>query len=108
MLEQSHYDPLGRDTTTIMRMLTFHKAAGGKSFTRLNNDALRELDLSGLLRLDRAVLFGRLDAAAARVLLNGTQAISSGQVTYVRIVLPVEPNRQSGNPLMPMKKDDED
>ena len=47
-------------------------------------------------------------AAAARVLLNGTQAISSGQVTYVRIVLPVEPNRQTGNPLMPMKKNDDE
>jgi hypothetical protein len=92
-IEQTPYNPLSRDRTELVRMLTFHQAAGGSSYTRLRDDQLQELDLSLQLRMGRAVLFGRLKSnspAAARVVVDGQALNPAAQATYIRCVLPVE------------------
>jgi len=94
------WDPDNRNPDDILRMLTFHKTVGGKSYTGLGNGFLRALDLSPLLRANRAVLFGTIDLPAARLRLkDGTSQTArviepTRNTTYVRIVLPV---RQTGS-----------
>ena len=88
--EQTAYDPLSRDTQYIVRMLTLHMAAGGRQYTGLDNNLLRELDLSLLLQLDRAVLLGQVDMAAGDLRLNNEAVENGRHQTFVRIVLPVK------------------
>jgi hypothetical protein len=93
-LMTASYDPLARDAAYILRMVTFYAAAGGEHYTGLRNAALRELDLSPLLDLDRAVLFGRLERPALRCRIDGEVQTPDRQETFVRVVLPVR--RTSG------------
>ena len=96
VLEQTAYDPNHRDADALLRMLTFHEAAGGRKYTGLDNFPLERLDLSRLLPLNRAVLLGRIKSPAAEVALGdeGTsepQTVAPTQThTFVRIVLPVQ------------------
>jgi hypothetical protein len=91
--EQAIYDPLNRDPDQIMQMLTFHQIAGGKEYTGLDNDALSTLDLSDLVHLNRAVLFGKMSEPAAILKLNGKSVEPNRHSVYVRIVLPVKLSR---------------
>ena len=90
------WNPENRNPDDILRILTFHELVGGKSYTGLSNGLLRPLDLSPLLRVDRAVLFGTIDVPAARLMLkDGTPDAAhpvepSRYTTCVRIVLPVQ------------------
>lgn len=94
LVEQERYDPLSLDATHLLRMLTFHEVTGGRAYTGLENEYLEFLDLSDRLGLGRAVLFGRMQAPAARVELDGKVIEPSQHETFVRILLPV---RQTGN-----------
>ena len=98
------YRPLGRNPLDWFETLTFHRAAGGSGFTGLKNRDLEALDLSELIRLDRAVLVGRLKLSAdngqttdagTELLIDGEKARAAGsrQLTYLRIVLPVKSRR---------------
>lgn len=92
---QVRYDALNRDPADLLQMLTFHRAAGGRLYTGLENHALGQLDLSPLLPLDRAVLLGRLvtrQATGAQIAVNGREVPDDQlqDVTFVRIVLPVK------------------
>lgn len=87
--EQGVYDITGRDAGEILRMLTFYSAAGGAGYTRLQNHPLRECDLSPLLKLDRAVIFGRVDAAALELTVDADASTRVRRETYIRIALPV-------------------
>ena len=92
---QVRYDALNRDPADLLQMLTFHRAAGGRLYTGLENHALDRLDLSSLLPLDRAVLLGRLitrQTPGARIAING-RPVKDDQlqvIAFVRIVLPVK------------------
>jgi len=94
LVRQKIYDPLDRNTTDIMRMLTFHEAVGGKSYTGLDNNTLRRDDLSHLLLLDRAILFATMKTPAAQIQFewgkNSELKTRREQITIVRIVLPVK------------------
>ncbi|MFG0333427.1 MAG: hypothetical protein ACF8TS_08710 [Maioricimonas sp. JB049] len=83
------YDPLERDPYRIVRMLSFYEDAGGADYAGLSNDAMRQLDLSHLLDLQRAILFGRIDRTAATYTIDGESAGEDARETFVRIVLPV-------------------
>ncbi|QDU40013.1 hypothetical protein Mal4_43670 [Maioricimonas rarisocia] len=83
------YDPLERDPYRIVRMLSFYENAGGADYAGLSNDAVRQLDLSHLLDLQRAILFGRIDRTAATYTIDGESAGDDARETFVRIVLPV-------------------
>ena len=84
------YDPQSRDPADILRILTFHNEAGGTKLTGLTNRLLETEDLSHLLKLGRAVLFGRLDASIAAVQLDGKPTVPDRETTFIRIVLPVK------------------
>jgi hypothetical protein len=88
--EQSAYDVADRDPAQILRILTFHSAAGGRGYTRLHNYPLRECDLSDLLQLDRAVIFGRVKTSALELSVDGSEPPSVRRETFIRITLPVK------------------
>ena len=90
MVAQAEYDPLDRDPADLLRMVTFHDVAGGSSYTGLTNQSLDRLDFSPLLTLDRAVLFGRMEAPAAQLNLDDEPTNATRQWTFVRLVMPVE------------------
>ncbi|MBS0203165.1 MAG: hypothetical protein JSS49_09725 [Planctomycetes bacterium] len=83
------YDALSRDPADILRILTFHHEVGGTRYTGLTNRMLEAEDLSHLLKLGRAVLFGRLNASVATVKLDGAELTPDRESTFVRLVLPV-------------------
>jgi hypothetical protein len=88
--EQTDYDPLNDDPQYVLRMLTYDRIVGGTQYTGLRNDLFRELDLSSLVKLDFAVLFGRIDVPMARLSLDGDTIEPSRYSGFVRLVIPVE------------------
>lgn len=91
---QTPYDPARRDQAYIIRMLTFHHAAGGRDYTGMRHDVLGNFDLSSHLRLGRAVLMGRLKKSSAEWKVNGSAIVAPDSQTFVRIVLPVDRARE--------------
>lgn len=102
LVRQKKYDPMVRDMSQILRMLTFHDSTGGTLYTGLENNTLRNSDLSALLLLDRAVLFARINAPAARYILKTSDSTNleyqADQSTFVRIILPVKPLQTRAEP----------
>ncbi len=95
---QTQYDPLSLDASSFARALTFHEEAGASKYTGLTNRLLEEEDLSHLVRLGRAVLFGRLNGSASSLALSDRHAPSTSSLqpvkpdrewTFVRLILPV-------------------
>ncbi|MEZ6064631.1 MAG: hypothetical protein R3B90_02735 [Planctomycetaceae bacterium] len=84
------YDPLSRDPDRMVRVLSFFSAAGGTEFTRLANETLTRLDLTPLLRLDRMVVFGRIEHPLSKLTIDGTAVEPTRRWSYVRLVMPVE------------------
>jgi hypothetical protein len=82
------WDPLDRDPLQLVRMITFHEAAGGREYTGLTNSTLARSDLSHLLPLHRAVLLGRITGPGLR-LAGGEEPEVVDSSTFVRIILPV-------------------
>jgi hypothetical protein len=83
------------DVPRILEMLMFHETAGGRGYTGLMHRYDQFIDLSGQLTAGRAVLVGRADDSATRLLANN-QHVSGEQDrhwTYYRIVLPTTPER---------------
>ncbi|MBI5756992.1 MAG: hypothetical protein HZA46_00575 [Planctomycetales bacterium] len=93
-LKETPYDPTLTDRDVLVRMLTFHQAAGGTGYTGLNHDLLRSLDLSEMMQLGRAVLMGRIRSPVAKVLVNGQAVEPSDRATYVRFIVPVKQVRE--------------
>jgi hypothetical protein len=86
------WDPESQDLVPIMQMLMFHDAAGGRSgYTGLLDRFEGNLDMSDLIKTNRAVLFGKIARGVSEVALDGTpHPDNKGQrLTYCRIVLPV-------------------
>jgi hypothetical protein len=90
LIEQSEYDPRNRDPADILRMMTYHSVVNGRNYTGLDNHTLRQFDLTNLLHMGRAVLFGRISLPAARIELDGETVEPTTQSVFVRIVLPVQ------------------
>ena len=91
---QTPYDPLSLDAHSLARMLTFHEEAGSTKYTGLTNRLLEEEDLSHLLKLGRAILFGRLNGSASDLTITYSSSRLESvkpnrETTFVRLVLPV-------------------
>ena len=96
---QTTYDPLSLNAQDLARALTFHEESGGTKYTGLTNRLLSDEDLSHLLKLNRAILFGRLKGAASSVQISASKEPSQDvtpnrEFTFVRIVLPVTKIRE--------------
>ena len=86
---QVKYDVLNAELPEVLRMLTFHESAGGTVYTGLTNSALRTFDLTDLVALDRAVLFGRIALPVTQVAIDGTIQQQGLREAIIRIVMPV-------------------
>jgi hypothetical protein len=90
-VEHADYDPMLRDPLEILRMVTFHGEAGGSSYTGLLNGALRQMDWSSMLGLNRAVLIGRIRTPITHWTVDGKAVAPDQSTTLVRVLLPVRP-----------------
>ncbi len=97
---QTPYDPLSLDAGSLARMLTFHDEAGGTKYTGLTNRLLEDEDLSHLIKLGRAILFGRLNGSASDLSIQPSNDSTNQpsrlenvkparETTFVRLVFPV-------------------
>lgn len=84
------YDPLARDPYPILRTLSFHAVTGGQTYSNLDNHSLETSDLSPLLGLQRAVLFGRVPTPYTEFQVNDQALEYEQQDGVIRIVLPVK------------------
>lgn len=109
-LEQVPYDPLAIDNPDplgeIIRILTFHQMVGGKQYTGMENHAFRDMDLSGRLQLNRAVLYGRLELTPSALRIEGHEPEENRQATLIRIVLPVEINHAELEKPIPLTEEE--
>ena len=99
--QMSAYDSLSRDPFTLIRMLTFHDDVGGERYTGLTNQMLNDQDLSHLLKLGRAVLFGRINQPIAAIQLDRETLKPDRESSFVRLILPVA---RSGELLKDLKR----
>lgn len=87
--QQSAYDPLSLDPLDLVRIITFHEDIGGERYTGLTNQILNDQDLSHLLKLGRAILFGRLNQPLARIQQDGETLQPDRESSFVRVIMPV-------------------
>jgi len=90
-LASTPYDPTELNPRRILDMLTFYDLAGGRSYVHLLNRYHAKLEMSHLLRLNRAILIAKLPQPLTQLNVYGQTrdpAVDSPQ-TFVRIVLPV-------------------
>lgn len=97
------YNPLNHDRGDLLRMISFHDVAGGTTYTGLQNAAQRELELTPLMSLGRAILLGRVKHSAARLKIDNMPHDPADHLTYVRIVLPVKPAKSVNENFVPNK-----
>ena len=96
--ETTPYDQSSTDVPYILRMMMFYDAAGGRRYTGLWNAYQSYVDLSTLLKADRAILVAQApntpqnNFRGASLLRNGRPLDGSNtrHVTMVRIVFPVK------------------
>lgn len=84
------YDPLSQAAFPILKTLSFHEVTGGTDYTTLSNQSLRSADLSHLLSLDRAVLFGRIKSPLTKFEVNEELIEVSSQESVLRFIMPVD------------------
>jgi hypothetical protein len=96
--ETTPYDQSSADIPSILRMMMFYQAAGGRRYTGLWNSYQSFIDMSALLKADRAILVGQAPAErqersqAATLLRDGRPLVGkeNRQTTIYRIVFPVK------------------
>ncbi|MBM4077091.1 MAG: hypothetical protein FJ267_15785 [Planctomycetes bacterium] len=94
------YDTMSLESSQVVRALTFHEESGGIKYTGLTNHLLFDEDVSHLIKLDRAIVYGRLSDSVTKLEIRHDE---SGQDdskfetrkpdnhhTFVRLVLPVK------------------
>lgn len=91
--QATRWDPSDRQSPDrMMEVLLFHKAAGGPNYTSLENRFSPQVDLSKLLALDRAILFGRLANPLGKLVVGeeSDQSLREGfHRAWCRVILPV-------------------
>jgi hypothetical protein len=78
------------DVERILQMIGFHAAAGGSSYTGLSNGYQSDLDLSDLVKLDRAILVGWSKIPSAQLHAAAEPLAASQLWAMYRVVIPVE------------------
>ena len=89
------YDPASTNLTDLVRMLTFHEGAGGRTYTGLAHELWTAVELSPLLAVDRAILVGEVQLPVNQLSLRSgddstSQPVKTTESTFVRLVLPVK------------------
>ena len=99
----SPYNSKSRDPLYIVNMLSFYDFAGGTDYVGLAHSQLRFLEVSDTIRLNHAVLIGKLDTPATSFEVNDHQVTPSESSTLVRVFLPVD--RRPPGELAKLKED---
>lgn len=97
------YDQSSDDPAYVLRAMLLFGAAGDRRYTALFNEYQGFVDLSGLLKTDRAILIGRVPADApsprwgADLLRDGRPiaAPHDPHLTFYRFVFPVKPDKSA-------------
>jgi hypothetical protein len=96
--ESTPYDQSSADIPYILRTMMFYEAAGGRSYTGLGNAYQDFVDLSALLKADRAILVTQ-EPGPEQEQRHGADALRDGRplggsqnkhVTLYRFVFPVK------------------
>ena len=87
------YDQAGFDVASILQQMMFYDAAGGRRYTGLANRYQGFVDLSDLLDLGQAILWGATTERPAELESEGRPLADASQRhwTFYRFVLPLEP-----------------
>ena len=90
----SPWDDENLDVPRIMEMIMFHDAAGGRAYTSLLHRQSAWLDLSAQLKLQRAVLVGRVPdlEVGAELSIDSDSDFEIQRWNFVRILFEVEPS----------------
>jgi len=91
VIVRNEYNSASQDTFGFARFVTFHELVGGTSYTALENQSLDDLDLSHLLKLDRAVLLGRVVMPATDFEVDGSAVPLEMKETFIRVIFTVKP-----------------
>lgn len=90
------YDQASVDVDYVLRAMSFFDEAGGRRYTGLSNSYQGFVDMSDLLKTDRAILLARVTDAAAPggspLVLDGRQAVAEQHSGLYRFVIPVKKN----------------
>ncbi|MEX2138769.1 MAG: hypothetical protein WD894_05870 [Pirellulales bacterium] len=91
------YAPEGTELPQIVRAILFHDSAGGRQYTSLSNRVYHRLDLTGQLRLGRAVLtaMGPPVSRVAVSAVRGSEPQMEEELTFYRFVIPVDRSSSS-------------
>lgn len=100
------YDPTNEDLVEIARMISLHRAAGASEYTSLTNTALRQLEVTDLTALDRAVFIGLLETPASRILIDDQEPAEARRTVIVRCLIPVTEPREANDSLPKFKRED--
>lgn len=93
------WHPEELDIPRIVEMMMFHSAAGGRNYTQLTLDFQPYVDMSEHLKLNRAILIGRLASRPTTLHRDGKSLGQQydQQWTYARAILPVRVEKRSGS-----------
>lgn len=86
----SPYNSKSRDPMYLVNMLSFYDFAGGMDYVGLAHSQFRFLEVSDTIRLNHAVLIGKLDMPATSFEVNDHVVKPSESSTLVRVFLPVD------------------
>ena len=112
------WDPESRsDLDRLLEMLLFYQAAGGEGYVHLSHRYLNRYDYSDLLKMDRAIVLGRISQPMKSLKVKyslGEHQESSEVMTgdegdkhrqsWIRLVLPVHVQRRASDPVRSSKK----
>ena len=111
--ESTPYDPSSVDPAYILRTMMFFDMAGGRRYTGLMNRYQEFVDLSGLLKTNRAILVGSVPSTSvakcgATLSVHGEPVAGpqDRQWAVYRFVLPVQQDRE-GQKKVPLFRDED-
>ena len=83
------YNPKSRDPLEILTMVSLFDAAGGEAYSGLRNNSLRKLELSDSIRMNAALLVGRIKDVPSEFIVDEQRLEPAQSQTIIRILLPV-------------------
>ncbi len=90
------YDAQSTDAHYILTMLSLYNYAGGAEYAGLSHTQLKRLEVSDTVRLNHAVLIGRIDLPVTSLSVNNTNLEPAESQTLIRLFIPVDKRPAAG------------
>ncbi|MCA9034488.1 MAG: hypothetical protein KDA91_05120 [Planctomycetaceae bacterium] len=84
------YNPASRNPLEILTMISLFDIAGGEAYCGVSNHSLQHMEVSENIRINTALLIGRIDAPPTSFLVDGEAVTSSESGSIVRLLMPVK------------------